>query len=78
MAPKVSDVRNRRHDLIRLFKVLTKVEYEQAQTPEGERAIKESRARMTQDLRPSFEQLFKDLGGGERGQHAHRCQHKDG
>jgi uncharacterized protein YbcI len=47
--------------IIRLLKVLTRVEYEQARTPEGQRAIKESRARMTQDLRPSMEQLFKDL-----------------
>jgi uncharacterized protein YbcI len=49
--------------IVRLLKVLTPAEYEQAGTPEGQRAIKDTRARLIHNLRASLEDLFQRLTG---------------
>ena len=49
--------------IVRLLKILTPAEYEQAITPEGRIAIKGTRARLIHNLRPSLEELFVRLAG---------------
>jgi uncharacterized protein YbcI len=49
--------------IVRLLRVLTPAEYEQAQTHEGRRTIKGTRTRLIHNLRPSLERLFQHLAG---------------
>ena len=47
--------------IIRLLKILTPAEHEQALTPEGQRTIKDTRTRLIHNLRPALEHLFQHL-----------------
>jgi uncharacterized protein YbcI len=51
--------------LIRLFKVLTPVEYEHAKTAEGRRPLKETRSRLIEDVRPSVEEVIRNSTGAK-------------
>jgi uncharacterized protein YbcI len=57
--------------VIRLLKVLTPLEHEQARVAGGWRSIKDTRNRLIQDLRPSLEGLMqKSTGAGVISIHA--------
>ncbi|HLW61431.1 MAG TPA: DUF2294 domain-containing protein [bacterium] len=47
--------------ILRLHNVLTPVEYAQAQSPESRKVIKDARTRLIEDLRPSLEEVFRQL-----------------
>lgn len=51
--------------MIRLFQTLTSVDSELAKTAEGRRSVKETRDRLTQELRPALEDIIrKSTGAG--------------
>ena len=49
--------------VLRLLRVLTPAEYQQATTVEGQSSIKATRTRLIHDIRPSLENLIKRLTG---------------
>ena len=49
--------------IVRLLKVLTPAENQQATTAEGQGSIKATRMRLIHDIRPSLEDLIKKLTG---------------
>ena len=51
--------------VVRLFNVLTPVEYEHAKTVEGRRSIKDVRSRLLEDLGPSLGDAIRNSTGAE-------------